>query len=218
MYHPLKHRHPQSLPTSTTEGYNEEERTMTSVQLYYEEAPAFDWIGFIAGDNGSLDPRTLKVHQVAPRSRHLSDASSESEETQSCASSERSSLDSFRIESGPLYLEHEPPFPRPTSESTLFGLHNQIRRAPRNLSCADSFGEEDTDSLDTSSTDTEFESSLFPFCGRVPSPSEDSTASSHISSSASSSKPVESQWFPLLVGRVIKTKTHKACRALKKML
>ncbi|KAJ5143795.1 uncharacterized protein N7515_002582 [Penicillium bovifimosum] len=44
---------------------------MTSAKFFYDMAPAFDCIGSIAGDNSSLDPRTLKVHQVAPKYRTL---------------------------------------------------------------------------------------------------------------------------------------------------
>ncbi|KAJ5561655.1 hypothetical protein N7461_000416 [Penicillium sp. DV-2018c] len=188
---------------------------MTSVQSYYEEDQVFDWISSIVGDNGSLDPRTLKVHQVATDGHIEPNASSESAETPSPDSSARSSLDSLRIEL-PLKLELEPPFPKPTSESTLFGLHNQIRQATRrNPSCADLW-EEDTDSLAAWSTDSEYERCLLPFAGRVPSPSEESTASSSASSSVLSSASAEPQWLPLVIGRVIKTKTREACRMLKK--
>ncbi|KAJ5793873.1 hypothetical protein N7457_000472 [Penicillium paradoxum] len=192
---------------------------MTTVQSYYEQASSFDWIDAISGDNGGIDPRTFKVHQMASHRHHAESDQQESEETQSPPPSRRPSLDYLRT-NFPLQLEHEPPLSRPNlNESSLFELHNQISQDyPRERSYADLLPEEDRASVTTTSTDTEYERCMLPFCGALPPPSEGSSSTTtNASSTTSSSSPgtAEPEWLPLVLGRVISSKARKTCRALK---
>ncbi|KAJ5481933.1 hypothetical protein N7475_000745 [Penicillium sp. IBT 31633x] len=208
---------------------------MATVQSYYEQTSSFDWIEAISGDNGGIDPRqvhsslmTFQLHWGTSNCHnHESDQESESEETPSPQSSPRSSLEYLRT-NFPLKLEHEPPVPRPNlSESSLFGLHNQISQAHGTPSCPDLLYEEDGDSLTTISTDEEYERCMLPFCGALPTPSEESSPSPSSPSWPSSPKSpkspqppptAEAQWLPLVVGRVVSSKARKACRVLKRKL
>lgn len=150
---------------------------------------------------------------MAPKRPNESDQQ-ESEETQSPPSSPRPSLDYLRTNI-PLNLEHEPPVFRPNpNKSSLFGLHNQISQDRQKRNRND-LSREETSSLASASTDSEYERCMLPFCGALPPPSEDSSTTSASSSSSTTTEP---QWLPLVVGRVLSSKARKACRVLREKL
>ncbi|KAJ6143640.1 hypothetical protein N7471_003093 [Penicillium samsonianum] len=198
---------------------------MTSVQAYYEQTEVSNWLDAISGDNGSIDPRTLEVHQVVTTHRnthhntHRHDQTSRSEQQPSPQSSRPSSPDLRSL--GPLKLEHEPPIRRVLTKASLRQLYDRINQYDRRRTFTEFRNEEDDSvSLATTATDSEYENCFLPFCGALPSPSEEYSAASSASSSPSPSPPTnhEPQWLPLLVARVVSSKTRKAYRALKKKL
>ncbi|CAI7628827.1 unnamed protein product [Penicillium glandicola] len=185
---------------------------MTSVQIYYEQPEVFDWLDAISGDNGSIDPRTLELHQVVT-THHNSrpNQPSPSEQQSSPQLSRRSSLDLRGLV--PLKLEHKPPVPRVLSESSLRRLHDLIseKRA------FTKFRNEDSVSLATIATDSEYERCFLPYCGALPQQSEESSVTAAASSpSPSSTTNHEPQWLPLVVVQVVSSKARKAYRAFKK--
>ncbi|KAF4769900.1 hypothetical protein N7455_006438 [Penicillium solitum] len=191
---------------------------MTSVQVYYEQAEVPNWFDAISGNNGSTDPRTLEFHQVATtqHSTRHPDQPSESEQHPSPQSSRRSSLDLRAL--GPLKLEHEPPAARLIGKSSLRRLYDRISQHDPRRTFTEFRNEEDSVSLATTATDSEYEHCLLPFCGALPPQSGESSATTSTSPSPSPSPPTnhEPQWLPLVVARVVSSKARKACRALKK--
>ncbi|KAJ5480216.1 hypothetical protein N7530_005725 [Penicillium desertorum] len=194
---------------------------MTSVQTYYEQAVVSNWLDAIYGDNGSIDTRTLEVHQVMTTHHDTHhdtchhDQTSLSEQPPSPQLS-RSSFDLQAL--GPLKLEHEPPFPVFLSMAALRELYNRIGQPDRMPTLADFCNEEaDSVSLSTTATDLEYENCFLPFCGALPQPSEASPTVTSASSSlsASSSTNHEPEWLPLVIARVVSSKARKACQALK---
>lgn len=191
---------------------------MTSVQGYYEQAEVPNWLDAVSGDNGMIDPRTLEVHQVVTthhNTRHP-DQPSQSEQHPSPQSSHRSSLDLGTL--GPLKLEHEPPAARLLGKSSLHRLYDRISQHDPRRTLTESRNEEDSVSLATTATDSEYENCFLPFCGALPPQSGESSATTSTSLSPSPSPPTnhEPQWLPLVVARVVSKKARKACRALKK--
>ncbi|KAJ5516520.1 hypothetical protein N7527_008080 [Penicillium freii] len=191
---------------------------MTSVQVYYEQAEVPNWLNAISGDNGSIDPRTLEVHQVVTTQHniHHPDQSYQSAQHSSPQSSSRSSLDLRTL--GPLKLEHEPPAARLLGKSSLHRLYDRISQYDPRRTFTEFRNEEDSVSLATTATDSEYENCLLPFCGALPPQSGESSATTSTSPSPSPSPPAnnEPQWLPLVVARVVSNKARKAYRALKK--
>ncbi|KAJ5940924.1 hypothetical protein N7516_001092 [Penicillium verrucosum] len=191
---------------------------MTSVHAYYEQAEVYNWLDAISGDNGSIDPRTLEVHQVVTthHNTHHPDQPSQSEQHQSPQSSHRSSLDLGAL--APLKLEHEPPATRLLGKSSLHRLYDRIGQHDPRQTFTEFRNEVDSASLATTDTDSEYESCLLPFCGALPPQSGESSATASTSPSLSPSPPTnhEPQWLPLVVARVVSSKALKAYRALKK--
>ncbi|CAI7604791.1 unnamed protein product [Penicillium palitans] len=191
---------------------------MTSVQVYYEQAEVPNWLDAISGDNGSIDPRTLEVHQVVTtqhNTRHP-DQQPQSEQHPSPQLSGRSSLDLRTL--GPLKLEHEPPAARLLGKSSLRRLYDRISQYDPRRTFTEFHNEEDSVSLATTATDSEYENCLLPLCGALPPQSGESSATTSTSPSPSPSPPTnhEPQWLPLVVARVVSSKARKACRVLKK--
>ncbi|KAJ5228068.1 hypothetical protein N7489_008776 [Penicillium chrysogenum] len=197
---------------------------MTSVQTYYEQAEVSNWLDAIYGDNGSIDPRTLEVHQVMTTDHDTHNDTCHHDQTSLSEQEPSSQLprSSFDLQAlGPLKLEHEPPFPRFLSMAGLRELYNRIGQPDRMPTLADFCNEEaDSVSLTTTATDSEYENCFLPFCGALPQPSGGSPAATYTASSlsASASTNHEPQWLPLLVARVVSSKARKACQALKKKL
>ncbi|KGO75256.1 hypothetical protein PITC_011090 [Penicillium italicum] len=191
---------------------------MTSVQAYYEQADVSSWLDAISWDNGSIDPRTLEVHQGVTthhNPRHP-DQLSRYEQYQSPQSSRRSSTDLQNA--GPLKLEHQPPVARLLDKPSLSLLYDRISHHDPMRSFIEFRIEEDLVSLATTATDSEYENSFLPFCGALPPQSGKSSAATSTSPSPSPSPPTnhEPQWLPLVVARVVSSKVRKACQALKK--
>ncbi|KAJ6180981.1 hypothetical protein N7519_011442 [Penicillium mononematosum] len=198
---------------------------MTSVQTYYEQAEVSNWLDAIYGDNGSIDPRTLQVHQVVTthndthNDTHHDTCHHDQTSLSEQEPSPQLSRSSFNLQAlSPLKLEHEPPFPRFLSMAALHELYNRIGQSDRMPTLADFCNEEaDSVSLTTTTTDSEYENCFLPFCGALPQPSEESPAASCAAPSLSSSSSTnrDPQWLPLVVARVVSSKARKACQALK---
>lgn len=140
----------------------------------------------------------------------------QSEQHPSPQSSGRSSLDLRTLD--PLKLEHEPPAARLLGKSSLRRLYDRISQYDPRRTFTEFHNEEDSVSLATTATDSEYENCLLPFCGVLPPHSGESPATTSTSPSPSPSPPTnhEPQWLPLVVARVVSSKARKACRALKK--
>ncbi|CAI7615126.1 unnamed protein product [Penicillium crustosum] len=191
---------------------------MTSMQVYYEQAEVPNWLNAISGDNGSIDPRTLGVHQVVTTQHSTChpDQPSESEQHPSPQSSCCSSLDLRDI--GPLKLEHETPVARIIGKSSLHRLYARISQYDPRRTFTEFCNQEDSVSLATTATDSEYENCLLPLCEALPQQSGESSATTSTSPSSSPSPPTnhEPQWLPLVVARVVSSKARKAGRAFKK--
>ncbi|KAJ5511840.1 hypothetical protein N7453_003943 [Penicillium expansum] len=192
---------------------------MTSVQAYYEQADDVpNWLDAISGDNGSIDPRTLEVHQVVTthHNTHHPDHPSRSEQHQSPPSSRRSSTDLQSV--GPLKLEHQPPVARLLGKSSLRRLYDRISQHDPRRTFTEFRIEKDLISLATTATDSEYENCFLPFCGALAPQSGESSVTTSTSPSPSPSPPTshEPQWLPLVIAQVVSSKARKACRVLKK--
>ncbi|KAI2702415.1 hypothetical protein DTO012A7_8514 [Penicillium roqueforti] len=184
---------------------------MASVQM------DFNWLDIVSGDNGSIDPRTLKVHQVVTAHQDETFRSEKQPSPQlSPQSSPRSSSSLDLRALGPLKLEHDPPIPRLISKSSLRRLHNCLnQQGQRRRFIEFRAEEEDAVSLVRTPTDLEYENSFLPFCGALPPPYARSSEDTCHSSSPLSSQP-EPQWLARVIARVVSSKARKSCRALKK--
>ncbi|KXG49108.1 uncharacterized protein PGRI_029780 [Penicillium griseofulvum] len=198
---------------------------MTSVEGYYEQPEDSNWLDAFSGDNGSIDPRTLEIHQVEVHpvvithniTHHPYQASrSEKQPSPRLSRRSRSSLDLQTL--GIMKLEHEPPVPTILSQPSLRRLHSVIaKHTPRQRFTDFYYEEGDSSSLATTVTDSEYENCLLPFCGALPQPSEKSSFTATASSPSPSSSTVkEPQWLPLVVVQVVSRKARKACRAFKR--
>ncbi|KAI3256773.1 hypothetical protein DTO006G7_3115 [Penicillium roqueforti] len=193
-----------------TKGYIQH-RTMAYVQM------DFNWLDIISGDNGSIDPRTLKVHQVVTAHQDETFRSEKQPSPQPSPQSSPRSSSSLDLRAlGPLKLEHDPPIPRLISKSSLRRLHNCLnQQGQRRRFIEFRVEEEDAVSLVRTPTDLEYEDSFLPFCGALTPPYGRSSEDTCHSSSPSSSQP-EPQWLALVIARVVSSKARKSCRALKK--
>ncbi|KAJ5382457.1 hypothetical protein N7517_000368 [Penicillium concentricum] len=196
---------------------------MSTVQIYYEPPEDSNWLEAFYGDNESMDRRTLEIHQVkvhrvviTPNITYHPHKAFRPEQQRLPQFSRSSSLDLRTL--GPMKLEHEPPIPTLRSESSIHRLYSTIRRhAPRQTFAEFLYEEGDSASPPTTATDSEYENCLLPYCGALPRPSgESSIAAAASSPSPSSATNPELQLLPVVVMQVVSSKTHKACRALKK--
>ncbi|KAJ5158259.1 uncharacterized protein N7500_007910 [Penicillium coprophilum] len=196
---------------------------MTCVEIYYEQPEDSHWLDAFSGDNGSIDPSTLDIHQVPVHrvvinhlSTHYPHQASRSEHQRLPQLPRRSSLNFETL--SPIKLEHEPPVPILRSKSSIRRLYSTIRRhAPRQRFAEFLYEEGDSGSLATTATDSEYENSFLPFCGALPRPSRESSIPAAASSlSPSSSANHEPEWLFLIVAQLVSSKARKAFRALKK--
>ncbi|KAJ5826833.1 hypothetical protein N7447_003596 [Penicillium robsamsonii] len=196
---------------------------MKSVQIYYEQPEDSNWLVACSGDDESVDPKTLEIHQgkvhrvvITPHSTHHPQQASRSEQQRSPHLCRRSSLDLRML--SPMKLEHEPPIPTLRSESSIHRLYSTVcRHAPRQTFAEFLYEEGDPGSLTSAATDSECGNCLLSYCGALPRPSGESS----IAAAASSPPPSpftspEPGWLPLVVARVISSKARKAGRAWKK--
>ncbi|OQE40971.1 hypothetical protein PENCOP_c005G04884 [Penicillium coprophilum] len=196
---------------------------MTSLEIYYEQPENSHWLEVFSGDNGSIDPKTLDIHQVSVHrvvinhfSTHYPHQASRSKHQQLPQSPRRPSLN-YKTP-GPVKLEHEPPVPILRSKSSIRRLYSTTRRhAPRQRFVKFLYEEGDSASLATTATDSEYEHSFLPFCGALPRPSGDSSIPAAASSpSPSSSANHEPEWLFLIVAQFVSSKARQAFRVLKK--
>ncbi|KAJ5188327.1 hypothetical protein N7491_004651 [Penicillium cf. griseofulvum] len=196
---------------------------MTSVEVYYEQPEDSNWLDAFSGDNGSIDQRTLEIHQVevhpvviTHHSTHHPYQASRCEQQPSFQLFRCSSLDLRTL--GFMKLEHEPPVPTILSEPSLRRLYSVIgKHTPRQTFANFHYKEGDSSSLATSATDSEYENCLLPFCAALAQPSEKYSGAVATSSPLpSSSADYEPQWLPIVVVQVVSSKARKACPAFKR--
>ncbi|KAJ5588449.1 hypothetical protein N7537_011127 [Penicillium hordei] len=186
---------------------------MTSMQGYYEQAEVPNWLDAVSGDNRSIDRSPSGGHhppQYPPPGPAISVRTTPISPVIAMFLSRSTNS---------LKLEHKLPAARLLGKSSLRRLYDQISQHDPRRTFTEFRNEEDSVSLATTATDSEYENCFLPSCGALPPQSGESFATTSTSPSPSPLPPTnhEPQWLPLVAARLISSKARKAYRSLKKM-